>query len=72
MLQSHVIEIDGTFVGAAIRQLNGYHFVAVDIRVEELDGSFWPTLADLRRVAQRLLLTGRLGEPAPTKVAQAA
>jgi len=60
MLQSHVVEIDGTFVGAAVRQLGGYRFVAVDPRMEEMDGSIWPTLTDLRRVAQRLLLTGRL------------
>ena len=64
MLQSHVIEIDGTFVGAAVRQFNGYRFVAVDIRMEELDGSVWPTLADVERLARRLLHTGRLAAPA--------
>jgi hypothetical protein len=66
MLQSHVIEIDGTFVGAAVRQLNGYRFVAVDMRLDDLDGSLWPTLADVRRLARRLLLTGRLAEPSDT------
>jgi hypothetical protein len=68
MLQSYVIEIDGTFVGAAIRQHNGYRFVAVDIRLEELDATVWPTLADVQRLARRLFVTGRLHElppPAP-------
>ncbi|MEJ1976496.1 MAG: hypothetical protein WDN49_10685 [Acetobacteraceae bacterium] len=60
MIQSHVIEVDGTFVGAAIRQESGYQFVAVDLRMEELDGSIWPTLADAQRLAHSLLTTGRL------------
>ena len=54
MLQSHIIEIDGVFVGAAIRIDRGYRFVATDLRMEELDSSIWPTLADVRRVARRV------------------
>lgn len=64
MLQSHVIEIDGAFVGAAVRIDRGYRFVATDLRVEELDGSIWPSLADVRRLARQLFLTGRFGQPA--------
>ena len=45
MLQSHIIEIDGVFVGAAIRIDRGYRFVATDFRLEELDTTIWPTLA---------------------------
>jgi hypothetical protein len=60
MLQSHVIEVEGTFVGAAVRQAGGFRFVAVDLRVEELDGAVTPTLADTRRLAASLLTTGRL------------
>jgi hypothetical protein len=52
MLQSHIIDIDGVFVGAAIRIDRGYRFVATDFRMEELDSSVWPTLADVRRVAR--------------------
>ncbi len=52
MLQSHVIEIDGAFVGAAVRLDTGYHFVATDIRMEELDGTTWPSLADVRHGAR--------------------
>ncbi len=63
MIQSHVIEIDGTFVGAAVKQGLGYRFVAVDLRVEELDGAVSATLADTRRLAASLLTTGRLPRP---------
>ena len=60
MLQSHVIEIDGAFVGAAVRLDTGYRFIATDFRLEELDGTTWPTLADVRRLANRLFRTGRI------------
>ena len=60
MIQSHVIEVNGTFVGAAVRQGQGFRFVAVDLRVEELDGTVLPSLADTRRLAGSLLTTGRL------------
>lgn len=60
MLQSHVIEISGTFAGAAVTASGKYRFIAVDPRVEELDGSFWPSLPDVHRVVGHLLTTGRL------------
>ena len=60
MIQSHIIEVNGTFLGAAVRQEQGYRFVAVDLRVEELDGSVTATLADTQRLAATLLTTGRL------------
>jgi hypothetical protein len=63
MLQSHVIEIDGVFVGAAIRLHNGYRFVAVNVKLDDLDGSIWPTLADIRRLARRFYFAGRLATP---------
>jgi hypothetical protein len=56
MLQSHIIEVDGTFVGVAVRIDRGYRFVATDFRLEELDTSIWPTLEDVRRLARRHLL----------------
>jgi hypothetical protein len=58
MLQSHVIEIDGRFVGAAVRLDGGYRFIAVDFRMVDLDGTIWPSLADVQRLARRLYLTG--------------
>ena len=60
MLQSHIIEIDGVFIAAAFTHDAGYRFVAIDIRVEELDGTVWPTLDQARRLAKSLFLTGRL------------
>jgi hypothetical protein len=60
MLQSHVIDIDGAFVGAAIRLDKGYRFIATDMKLDELDGSIWPTLADVQRLARRVYLAGRL------------
>ncbi len=71
MLQSHVIEIDGAFVGAAVRLDRGYRFIATDIRLDELDGSIWPTLADIQRLARQLYLTGRFagaGAPRPARL----
>lgn len=59
MLQSHVIDIDGVFVGAAVRLHNGYRFVATDLRLEDIDGSHWPSLDDVRRVARGRLSAGR-------------
>lgn len=63
MLQSHVIDIDGAFVGAAVRLDAGYRFIATDMRLDELDGSVWPSLADVKRLARRMYLAGRILPP---------
>jgi hypothetical protein len=63
MLQSHVIDIDGAFVGAAIRLDDGYRFIATDMRLHDLDGTTWPSLPDVRRLARELYLKGRFGAP---------
>ena len=60
MIQSHVIDIEGRFVGAAVREDEGYRFVAVDIRLDDLDGSIWPTLAEMRLQLARLAATARI------------
>lgn len=68
MIRSHVVEIDGTFVGAAVPQHDGrLRFIAVDIRLDDLNGSVWPSLADIRRVARGLMRVGlaRLNAPQP-------
>ncbi len=51
MDQSHVIEVNGVFVGAAVRMAEGFRFVAVDLRVGGLDGRMAGTLAETRRLA---------------------
>ena len=56
MLQSHIIEVDGRFVGVAVRIDRGYRFIATDFRLEDLDTSIWPSLEDVRRLARRSLL----------------
>lgn len=66
MLQSHIIEIDGAFVGAAVRLDTGYRFVATDIRMDELHGTTCPSLAEVRRLANRLFRTGGFTPPAAT------
>jgi hypothetical protein len=71
MLQSHIIEIDGVFVGAAIRIDRGYRFVAIDFRLEELDSTIWPTLADVQRLARRIYLTGSFAGPTTPVLASA-
>jgi hypothetical protein len=71
MLQSHPIDIDGVFVGAAIRLDRGYRFIATNMRLEELDQTLWPTLADVQRVARRLYLGGTLATSDATHTAPA-
>jgi hypothetical protein len=56
MLQTHVIDIDGAFVGAAVRLDIGYRFIATDMKLDDLDGSIWPNLADVQRLARRIYL----------------
>jgi hypothetical protein len=55
MFQSHVIEVSGVFAGAAVTSAGRFRFVAVDPRFEELDGSEWPSLPDVRRVVAQML-----------------
>ena len=60
MLQSHVIEIGGIFVGAAITTTTGFRFRAVHSNVKDLDESTWRSLKDLNRAVQHLFTTGQL------------
>jgi hypothetical protein len=55
MLQSHVIDIDGRFVGIAVRLDQGFRFIAADPRTEDLGEIIWPRIDDLRRMARRAL-----------------
>ena len=53
MKQSHVIEIDGIFVGAAARYGDSYRFVGVDSRLMEMDGQLFARLSEVREAASR-------------------
>lgn len=65
MHKSHVIEVSGRFAGAAVSHDGHYRFVAVDPRTEELNDSVWDSLADVQRVVQHFVMTGRLPARAP-------
>ena len=58
MLKFYAIDIEGNLVGAAVRLDSGYRFVALNIGVEELDGTIWPNLDTVRRLARQLFVTG--------------
>jgi hypothetical protein len=59
MLQSHIIDIDGLFVGVAVRLDKGFRFIATDPRVEDVGETIWPTLAEVRRISRIALSHGR-------------
>ena len=60
MHQSHVIEVSGTFVGAAITTNASFRFLAVHVKVEDLDQSNWRSLDELKRAVTHLFTTGRV------------
>lgn len=64
MFESHVLEIAGRVAGAAVTAFGAQHprlrFIAIDPRLEEIDGSDWRSLAELRHAADHLLRTGSL------------
>ena len=60
MTRSHVIEVAGAFAGAAVNVAGAFRFIAVDPRVEQLDGSEWQSLSDVQRVVGHLFTTGKL------------
>jgi hypothetical protein len=59
MRQSRPIEVDGVFLGAAIEHELGVRFVAVDVRVTEMDQSIWPSVDYAYRSARQLFKSGR-------------
>jgi hypothetical protein len=68
MLQSHVITIDGILVGAAVRLDAGYRFVAIHMKLEDLDTRILPTLEDVNRLARRIWRGGPAHQPEPAPV----
>jgi len=60
MWQSIPIQVDGSLVGAAVRQQNGVRFIATDIRAAEMDQTLWPETADVLRAAEQLVRIGRI------------
>jgi hypothetical protein len=54
MRQSFPIEVDGVFLGAAVEHELGVRFIAVDVRVSEMDQSIWPNRDHAQRSARQL------------------
>jgi hypothetical protein len=59
MRQSYPIEVDGVFLGAAIEHELGVRFIAVDVRVTEMDQSIWPNRDYAQRSARQLFRANR-------------
>ncbi len=59
MRHSQPIEVDGVFLGAAVEHELGVRFIAVDVRVTDMDQSIWPTLDYAYRSARQLFKSGR-------------
>ncbi len=60
MRQSHPIEVDGVFLGAAVEHELGVRFIAVDVRVTDMDQSIWPSRDYAYRSARQLFKSARL------------
>jgi hypothetical protein len=54
------IQVDGSIVGAAIRQEYGVRFIAVDWRVGDLDQTHWNTADAAHRAAEQMIRTGKV------------
>ena len=65
MRQSSVIDINGIFVGAAVRTQQNFRFVATHGRVENLDGSEFATLNEVKSAASAAFFS-HPPEPRPT------
>jgi hypothetical protein len=63
MWHSRPIEVDGVFLAAAVEHELGVRFIAVDVRVTEMDQSIWPTLDYAYRSAHHLFKSGRAADP---------
>ena len=59
MHHSQPIEVDGVFLGAAIEHELGVRFIAVDVRVTEMDQSIWPNVDYAHRSARQLFKSAR-------------
>jgi hypothetical protein len=63
MIQSRPIEIDGRFVGVAVRSSSAWHFVAVDPVLEDLHGMSFPSVEEAGRIARLVRLRERRPPP---------
>jgi hypothetical protein len=59
MIQSRPVEIDGHFVGVAVNASADWHFVAVDPRLDDLNGAHFRAPEELVRTARLVLQRAR-------------
>jgi hypothetical protein len=62
------IHVDGSIVGAAVRQEKGVRFIAVDWRVAQMDQSSWRTAEEARVAAEEMVRTGRVANFIPRPI----
>jgi hypothetical protein len=62
MRQSYPIEVDGVFLGAAVEHELGVRFIAVDVRVTEMDQSIWPSRDYAQRSARQLFRSNHFSQ----------
>jgi hypothetical protein len=60
--------VEGTIVGAAIRQAEGVRFIAIDWRAGEMDQTVWKTVDAARAAAEQLVLTGTISKFIPPSI----
>jgi hypothetical protein len=63
MRRSRPIEVDGTLVGEVERHELGVRFIAMDVRVTEMDQSIWPNLGYAYRSTRQLFKSTRSSHP---------
>jgi hypothetical protein len=59
MRRSHPVQVDGVVLGATVTHELGVRFIAVDVRVAEMDQSIWPSLDYAEKSARQLLKSAR-------------
>ena len=59
MQSSKIVEVDGVFVGAAIRLTEGWQFVSADARASGADGATAATFADAQMLARQAVANAR-------------
>ncbi len=63
---SHIVQIQGNFVGAAMLVPDGFRFVALDARLDDLDGEVWRTFPELHREVESAFRLNWPGDEAET------
>ncbi len=62
------IHVDGTLVGAAIRQDKGVRFIAIDVRAGEMDQTVWASKDAVQDAAEQMVRTGRIRNFSPDAI----